>query len=132
MSNLTLEEQQMFQRMQEQLDEMQKTVEGQNKLIEQQNQTINTLQTSVRNIGGNLRFLRDLVEESVHLTEQTSGIVVEHVTTLDNRMNSVATIFTDKIKRELKELGETNLMESVVGQVELDSNEPDLDIKAPE
>ena len=104
------------------------------KTIEQQNQTINTLQTSVRNIGGNLRFLRDLVEESVHLTEQTSGIVVEHVTTLDNRMNSVGTIFTDKIKRQLKELDESTLMEAVITQADMDSdsNEPDLDIKAPE
>jgi len=116
MSNQTLEDQ---------VKQLQKTVK-------QQGEQINTLVTSNRNLGGNLRFLRDLVEESVHLTEQTSGIVVEHVTTLDSRMNSVGSIFTDKIKRTLKEMGETNLMENVVGQVEMDSNEPDLDIKAPE
>ncbi len=90
--------------------------------LKQQQQQIVSLQSGARNLGGNLNFLRDLVEESVHLTEQTSGIVVEHVTTLDRRMDSVGTIFTDKIKRTLKEMGETNLMEHVVGQVELDES----------
>lgn len=80
---------------------------------------LNALENSNRVVSGNLKFLRDLVEECVHLTEQTSGIVVEHVTTLDNRMNSVGTIFTDKIKRQLKELDEATLMEAVITQVEV-------------
>lgn len=63
---------------------------------------ITQLESSNRNLGNNLKFLRDLVEESVHLTEQTSGIVVEHVTTLDKRMDSVGSIFHDKIKRQLE------------------------------
>lgn len=78
------------------------------------------LESSNRNLGSNLKFLRDLVEECVHLTEQTSGIVVEHVTTLDNRMDSVGTIFTDKIKRQLKDLDEATLMNAVIGQHEQD------------
>lgn len=55
-----------------------------------------------KNLGSNLKFLRDLVEECVHLTEQSSGIVVEHVTTLDSRLNSVGELFADKIKHRLE------------------------------
>jgi hypothetical protein len=68
---------------------------------------ITQVESSNRNLGNNLKFLRDLVEESVHLTEQTSGIVVEHVTTLDKRLDSIGSIFSDKIKRQLE--GNTNI-----------------------
>jgi hypothetical protein len=63
---------------------------------------ITQVESSNRNLGNNLKFLRDLVEESVHLTEQTSGIVVEHVTTLDKRLDSIGSIFSEKIKRQLE------------------------------
>ena len=101
------------EQMEQALREMQATVQ-------QQAATINKLQGSIRNLGRNLKFLRDLVNECVHLTEQTSGIVVEHVSTLDKRLDSVGTIFTDKIKRQLKELDESVLVDAVITQVDKD------------
>ncbi len=109
MSGNSEREQTALEQMQAQLQEMQ--------------ENIDSLITSNRNLTGNLNFLRDLVEECVHLTEQTSGIVVEHVTTLDSRLDSVGSIFTDKIKRQLKELDEATLMDAVITQVGIDDAE---------
>lgn len=69
--------------------------------IEKLEERATATEQNLKNLGGNLKFLRDLVEECVHLTEQSSGIVVEHVTTLDSRLNSVGELFADKIKNRL-------------------------------
>lgn len=94
-------------------EQMQQAIVNLQKQVEQQGNTISQLQSSNRNLGGNLKFLRDLVEECVHLTEQTSGIVVEHVTSLDSRLNEVGSIFTDKIRRQLREMNEGELVDKI-------------------
>ena len=91
--------------------------ELENRLLSKLEERLQVTENSVRNTAGNLNFLRELVEESVHLTEQTSGIVVEHVNTLDQRLSSVAGIFTDKIVRQLKEMNEDDFV-SKLAQIE--------------
>lgn len=50
----------------------------------------------------NMKFLRELLQEAIGLTENTSGIVVEHYATADKRMNEAGEIFTSRIIRQLE------------------------------
>lgn len=65
---------------------------------------VGRLEKENKTMGQNMRWLRGLVEEQVALTEQTSGLVVEHITSLDGRMNETGEIFAGRIKRTCEKL----------------------------
>lgn len=65
---------------------------------------IEVLTKNISSLNGNLKQLRDLVEEAISLMDTTSAITVEHVTTLDARLNSVGEIFVERISNQWESL----------------------------
>ena len=74
------------------------------KQLAENSEVMKRQEREIKTLGQNMRWLRSLVEEQVALTEQTSGLVVEHITSLDGRMNETGLIFANRIKRGCEQL----------------------------
>lgn len=72
--------------------------------LKKNNEVMERQEREIKTLGKNMKWLRSLVEEQVALTEQTSGLVVEHITSLDGRMNETGLIFANRIKRGCEKL----------------------------
>jgi len=83
-----------------------------NTKLEELEARVDELEKTVKSISNNLLHVRELVQESLHLTESTSAIVVEHVTSLDARMGSVAGIMAEKIHADLDSLKKKDLVDN--------------------
>lgn len=72
----------------------------------------------------NMKFLRELLQEAIGLTENTSGIVVEHYATADKRMNEAGEIFTSRIVRQLEAKFGPDILEKLkaIEVVEVDND----------
>lgn len=89
------------------LEEQGKLIQQQQKQLESQGQAMNQLHKEMDVTRRNLTFMRELAEEVAHLGDQTSGIMVEHVGSLDKRLNEIGQIFVGKMER-LAAQGETD------------------------